>query len=37
MRIVLFALALSLGHGIPVVYMPNGTYYQPLHQATCLR
>lgn len=24
-------------HGLPIVYLPNGTYYQPLHQATCLR
>ena len=23
-------------HGIPVVYLPGGGYYQPLHQATCL-
>ncbi len=24
-------------HGIPIVYLPNGLYYQPLHQATCLK
>lgn len=24
-------------HGIPVVYLPSGIYYQPMHQATCLR
>jgi hypothetical protein len=23
--------------GIPVVTLPSGLYYQPLHQATCLR
>ena len=24
-------------HGIPIVYLPDGSYYQPLHQATCLK
>lgn len=24
-------------HGIPIVYLPSGGYYQALHQATCLR
>jgi len=23
-------------HGIPVVHLPSGLYYQPLHQAACL-
>lgn len=24
-------------HGIPIVYLPSGLYYQALHQATCLK
>ena len=24
-------------HGIPIVYLPDDSYYQPLHQATCLK
>lgn len=24
-------------HGIPIVSLPNGLYYQPLHQAVCLK
>jgi len=26
-----------LSHNGPVVYLPNGNYYQALHQAACLR
>lgn len=24
-------------HGVPIVYLPGGGYYQPLHQAACLQ
>lgn len=30
-------LLFTLSHNGPVVYLPNGHYYQALHQAACLR